>query len=269
MKKLSITLCAALAALTALPAFAADAQPTGTIVTANGRATGTLRWKNSAKEYSLTNARGMTVTFPVDDVERVEVNRPAALDAAIKRVRAGGSGVASAIPTLEEIAKDYSHLTYDREATRWLADAYLQQGNASKAVSACEAVIRDDAEAAYMGPMAVLYWRALTKDGKASKLSLLLDKAIASGDAEAAAAALVARGNAVMERGTARANCEEALRDGYLRVILLYADPESEAYPEALYMGAKAFDGMGQGARANALRDKLKQECASSAWARK
>ena len=253
MKKLSITLCAALAALTALPAFAADAQPTGTIVTANGRATGTLRWKNSAKEYSLTNARGMTVTFPADDVVRVEVNRPAALDAAIKRVRAGGSGVASAIPTLEEIAKDYSHLTYDREATRWLADAYLQQGNASKAVSACEAVIRDDAEAAYMGPMAVLYWRALTKDGKASKLSLLLDKAIASGD----------------ERGTARANCEEALRDGYLRVILLYANPESEAYPEALYMGAKAFDGMGQGARANALRDKLKQECASSAWARK
>lgn len=269
MKKLSITLCAALAALTALPAFAADAQPTGTIVTEKSRVTGTLRWKNSAKEYSLTNAKGVTVTFPADDVVRVEVNRPAALDAAIKRVRAGGSGVASAIPTLEEIAKDYSHLTYDREATRWLADAYLQQGNASKAVSACEAVIRDDAEAAYMGPMAVLYWRALTKDGKASKLSLLLDKAIASGDAEAAAAALVARGNAVMERGTARANCEEALRDGYLRVILLYANPESEAYPEALYMGAKAFDGMGQGARANALRDKLKQECASSSWARK
>ena len=199
----------------------------------------------------------------------MEVSRPASLDAAIKRVRAGGSGLGSAITTLQEIAKDYSHLTYDREATRWLADAYLQQGNAAKAVSACEAVIRDDAEAAYMGPMAVLYWRALTKDGKASKLNLLIDKAVASGDAEAAAAALVARGNAIMERGNARANCEEALRDGYLRVILLYANPESEAYPEALYMGAKAFDGMSQGARANALRDKLKKECPASAWARK
>lgn len=269
MKKLSVTLCALLAALTALPAFAAESQPTGTIVTANGRATGTLRWKNSAKEYSLTNAKGMTVTFPADDVVSVEVSRPAALDPAIKRVRAGGSGLAAAITTLQDIAKDYSHLTYDREATRWLADAYLQQGKAADAVKACEAVIRDDAEAAYMGSMAVLYWRALTKDGKASKLSLLLDKAIASGDAEAAAAALVARGNAIMERGTARANCEEALRDGYLRVILLYANPDSEAYPEALYMGAKAFDGMSQGARANALRDTLKKACPTSEWARK
>ncbi len=269
MNKLSITLCAALAALTAIPALAADVQPTGTIVTANGRATGTLRWKNSAKEYTLTNAKGMTVTFPADDVVSVEVNRPATLDAAIKRVKAGGAGLSAAIPTLQELAKEYSHLTYDREATRWLADAYLQQGNASKAVSACETVIRDDAEAAYMGPMAVVYWRALTKDGKGTKLNLLLDKAIASGDAEAAAAALVARGNAVMERGTARANCEEALRDGYLRVVLLYANPESEAYAEALYMAAKAFDGMSQGARANGLRDKLKQECPTSAWARK
>ncbi len=270
MKTLRLTLCALLAVLAIAPVWAAAEKPTGTIVTTAGtRVRGEIRWKNSAKEYVLTNDKGMTVTYPEDDVENVEMVRPASLDAAIKRVKAGGAGVSSAIPQLAEIAKDYSHLTFDREATRWLATAYLAQGNSAKAVAECEKIIRDDPEAAYMGPMAVMYWRALTKDGKASKLTLLLDKAVASGDAEAAAAALVARGNAVMERGTARANCEEALRDGYLRVILLYADPASEAYAEALYMGAKAFDGMSQGARANKLRDQLKQDCPTSEWARK
>jgi hypothetical protein len=109
----------------------------------------------------------------------------------------------------------------------------------------------------------------LIKDGKDAKLNLLLDKAIASGDEVAAAAALVARGNAAMARGSNRANCEEALRDGYLRVILLYAEAGSEAYAEALYMGAKAFDGMGQGNRANKLREELKANCPNSTWARK
>lgn len=264
MKSFNLTLCALLAMVVALPAMAA---PTGTIYANGGKASGTLRWMNSAKKYTITNAKGMTTEYKEDDVENVDVDRPKELDAAIKQVKAGSA--ASAVANLEKIAKEYTHLTYDREATEWLAKAYLAQGNAAKAVAACEAIIRNDDEAAYMGPMAVAYWKALTKDGKASKLGLLLDKAIASGDAAAAAAALVARGNAAMERGSNRTNCEEALRDGYLRVILLYADPASEAYAEALYMGAKAFDGMGQGNRANKLREDLKANCSGSEWARK
>lgn len=264
MKTFGITLSALLAMVIALPALAA---PTGTVYGNGGQTTGKLRWMNSAKKYVVTTDKGMSIEYEADDVENVEVDRPKELDAAIKKVKAGSA--ASAVSSLETIAKEYAHLTYDREATQWLAEAYLAQGNAGKAVDACNAIIRTDAEAAYMGPMATAYWKALTKNGDTAKLGLLLDKAIASGDAIAAAAALVARGNAAMARGTNRVNCEEALRDGYLRVILLYADSSSDAYAEALYMGAKAFDGMGQGNRANTLREKLKSECASSDWARK
>lgn len=263
MKTFGLTLCTLLAMLIAWPVMAA---PTGTIYANGGQSTGKLRWMNSAKKYVVTT-ENMTVEYEEADVERVDVDRPKELDAAIKKVKGGSAS--SAVSALEGIAKEYGHLTYDREATRWLAEAYLAQGNAAKAISACETIIRGDAEAAYMGEMAVAYWKALTKDGKTSKLSLLLDKAIASGDQAAATAALVARGNAAMERGTNRANCEEALRDGYLRVILLYADPANEAYAEALYMGAKAFDGMGQGNRANKLREELKANCPTSTWARK
>ena len=246
---------------------AAALQPTGTVYTGTGQMRGNLRWLNSAKEYRVSDGK-REASFKADDVERVEVDRPAALAQAIKRVQTN-QGLAAAIASLEEVVKAYGHLTYDLEAARWLAAAYLQQGNAAKAVSTCETIIRDNPEAAYKGEMAVSYWEALIKDGKASKLNLLLDKAIASGDSEAAANALVKRGDAIMARGSSRANCEEALREGYLRVILLYADPQSDAYAEALYKGAKAFDGMSQGSRANKLRETLKRDCASSVWARK
>jgi len=269
MKNRSIILCALVAALAAAPLWAAPELPVGTLVkTDGGRVTGRLRWKNAAKEYEVTLEKGSTIV-PGTDVDTVEIPRPASLDAAIKGVQAGGGQIAKATAALEDIVKSYNHLTWDREAARWLAEGHIRQGNPGKAISVCEAIIRDAPEAAYMGNMAVAYWRALTKDGKSAKLTPLLEKAIASGDKDSAAAALVARGNAIMERGSARVNSEEALRDGYLRVILLYADPDGEAYPEALYMGAKAFDGMSQGARANKLREKLKSECRNSEWARK
>ncbi len=264
MKKFSITLC------TLMVALVASADPTGTISTANGSASGTIRWKNSAKEYVITTPKGASVTYAEDDVTDVNVDRPKNLDANIAKVKQGGAAVTSAISALETIAKEYAHLKYDREATRWLAEAYVKQNNAAKAIKACETVIRDNQEAAYMGPMAVAYWDALILDGKnKTKLDLLLEKAIASGDATAAASALLKRGDAVMARGSARANCEEALRDGYLRVILLYADPTSETYPEALSKAAKAFEGMGQSTVANRLREQLKADCPTSEWNRK
>ena len=266
MNTLRNTLSALCAVLVSASLQAAD--PVGTLHNVNGGQTrGKIQWRNAAKEYVVTTNRG-TFTFTEDQVESVDVDRPAALDAAIKRVQSG-SGLSSAIKALEELAKDYRHLTYDKEATQWLATAYLKEGKAGDAVKACETIIRDDPTAAYTGAMAVQYWEALIKDGKGSQLNRHLEKAIASGDKVSAASALVARGDAIMARGSSRANCEEALRDGYLRVILLYADPATDAYPAALYKGAQAFDGMGQGARAGKLRETLKSACPNSEWARK
>lgn len=263
-KMLSITLFA-MVALVTLPLVAA---PTGTLYTLDNKSvTGKITWKNNKKMYVVTNAKGGEVEYPADQVDRVDVERPKELNDAIKNVRAGKA--AMAVEPLKKLAKEYSHLTWDRVAVQWLVEAYLAMGKASDAVSACKEIIRRDESAAYTGEMAAAYWKALIKAGNTSELDKLLEKAIASGDQAAAMSALVARGNSIMEKGSGRSNCEEALRDGYLRVILLYADPNSDAYAEALYKGAKAFDGMGQGSRANSLREKLKSECRGSTWATK
>ena len=272
MNTLRNTFGALCAILLAATVGAADLKPTGTVyLTTGGSSEGTIQWRRSSKTYVVTTGRS-TSTFSEDQVERVDVKPPALLDALAKRV-ASGSNLSAAVKSLEEIADAYDHLTYDLVATRWLAEAYLKQGNAKEAVSACEKVIRNQPEAAYAGEMAVPYWAALRKTNQTGKLQGLLDKAIASGDRVSAASALVARGDAALgaddAAASSAANCQVALRDGYLRVILLYADPASEAYPEALYKGAQAFKKMGQSSRATQLLDTLKAECPNSPWARK
>ncbi len=272
MKTLRYTFGALCAILLAATAGAADIKPTGTVYLANGGSSkGTIVWRNGSKSYVVTDATGRsTSTFKEDEVERVDVTPPKDLERLAKAVVAG-SNLPATVKSLEEIVDAYDHLTYDVIGTRWLAQAYLKQGNTAKAVSACEKVIRSNPEAAYAGEMAPAYWEALRKSNP-GKLQGLLDKAIASGDRISAASALVARGDAALGADNAAAstaaNCQIALRDGYLRVILLYADPSTEAYPEALYKGAQAFKKMGQSSRATQLLDTLKAECPNSPWAR-
>ena len=268
MKTLRNTFGALCVILLAATAGAASTKPTGTILQVGGDKpiTGEIQWSNRDKGYRVTIAmpggKGTsTTTISADNVQSLKMDKPAGYDALVKQVEAGKG--AQAIAGLEKIADAYEHLQYDVMATRWLAVAYLAQGKARDAVSACEKVIRNNPDAAYSGEMAPAYWEALRKTNSGNKLQGLLDKAIASGDTSAAAA-LVARGDAALGADDAAAstaaNCQIALRDGYLRVILLYADPSSEAYPEALYKGAQAFKKMGQASRANRLLDTLKAE---------
>ena len=276
MKTLRNTFGALCVILLAATAGAASTKPTGTILQVGGDKpiTGEIQWSNRDKGYRVTIAmpggKGTsTTTISAENVSELKMDKPAGYDALVKQVEAGKGAQATA--GLEKIADAYEHLQYDVMATRWLAVAYLAQGKARDAVSACEKVIRNNPDAAYSGEMAPAYWEALRKTNS-DKLQGLLDKAIASGD-KSAAAALVARGDAALGADDAAAstaaNCQIALRDGYLRVILLYADPSSEAYPEALYKGAQAFKKMGQASRANRLLDTLKAECPNSPWARK
>lgn len=276
MKTLRNTFGALCAILLAATAGAADIKPTGTILQVGGDKpiTGEIQWSNRDKGYRVTIAmpggKGTsTTTISAENVSELKMDKPAGFDALVNQVKAGKG--AAAISGLEKIVDAYDHLTYDVIGTRWLAQAYLKQGNTAKAVSACEKVIRSNPEAAYAGEMAPAYWEALRKSNP-GKLQGLLDKAIASGDRISAASALVARGDAALGADNAAAstaaNCQIALRDGYLRVILLYADPSTEAYPEALYKGAQAFKKMGQSSRATQLLDTLKAECPNSPWAR-
>lgn len=264
-KQLTWMLTIALAATLSTSALAQKIDPpTGTITTlSGGRQEGLLRWLNASKKYTVTTSR-MATEVQLDDVASIDVKKPATLDAAIKKVQSGAA--ASAIPTLEAIMTTYSRLTWDRVAARWLVDAYVKTGNTAKASKACDAIIRTDESAGYKGEFAVAYWRILMAEKKDARLKLLLEKAIASGDMYSAAFALLTRGNAAMAKGSAAANCTEALKDGYLRVILLYGDVQ-DAIPEALYMGAKAFDGRQNASRADKLRTQLKASYPTSEWA--
>ncbi len=240
--------------------------PTGTITTVGEQKfVGTFKWFQSSKKYTIKTKK-LSTEVKLAEVETIDIRKPAELDAAIAKVKAGSA--AGAIATLEEIADVYARLTWDQIATRWLVEAYSKTGDTAKATKACEKIIRMDDKAAYQGEFAVAYWRLLISTNKATKLDELLNKAVASGDPYSAAFALVMRGNAAMAKGSAVANCTEALMDGYLRVILLYAGV-TEAMPEALYMGAKAFDGRQNASRADKLRKQLKAEYPNSEWAKK
>ena len=72
------------------------------------------------------------------------------------------------------------------------------------------------------------------------------------------------RGDMLMESKQPR----DALKDGYLRVVILYENVRS-VQPEALYKAAKAFEAIHQNPNAEKMRSILRTKYASSEYARK
>lgn len=258
-------------AVTALAFLAAApelfAQVPGRITNREGKTfTGTIRWMSASKKYVIatksSNGANVNVELPPDNVKKIEVTKPAALDKALADMKAGNA--ASAIPVLDKIVTAYEMLQWDEPAARALAAARLQNGDAEGAIKVCEKLSATKPELAYSGEVAPIYWKALLKADKTAKLSSLLSKAISTGDAAASAAALVMRGNIYFEQK----KYNDALKDGYLRVVVLYGSVKS-AQPEALYMGAKAFEALNKTSDAERLRAKLRSEYPKSSWAQK
>jgi tetratricopeptide (TPR) repeat protein len=159
-------------------------------------------------------------------------------------------------------------LKWDKPAIRLLAEAYLKSGDTDKAIKICENIGNADPTAFYLGEIAPMYWQALLKANRAAKVEELVVKAIKSGDRVASAFALIMRGDLVLATGDTPENANKALRDGYLRVVLLYKS-EQEAQPEALYKAGKCFEKAGQSARAEQMRTELKKVFPTSPWAQK
>jgi tetratricopeptide (TPR) repeat protein len=228
---------------------------------------GDIKWVVRDKAYSITEkGRPIEMQLKPDEIADLQIPRPRELDAAIESIRQGNA--AAAVPVLEKLAADYLMLQWDKPATRYLAEAHVQAGNADKAIAVCEKVIAANPEAAYLGEMAPAYWQALIKRDRLSKVEDLLSKAIKTGDRLASANALIARGDLVQAAGDTAEIAKKALRDGYLRVITLYKS-ERAAQPEALFKAAKCFEKLGQTQRADQLRTTLKGEFGSSEWAKK
>ncbi len=244
-----------------------QAQATGILITRdNRRLEGTFRWLSSTKEYAINLKEGTTLQMPLALIADYRIVKPAGLDAAVQQVQSGNT--ATAIGVLEKIVSDYTNLQWDRVAMPALVDAYLKAGDAKKAIATCERAIEANPEAAYRGEIAVSYWRALLKDNKQSKLNEILGKAVASGDQLSSAYALILRGDMVLAQGESRDHQTNALKNGYLRVVMLYKDVK-EAQPEALYKAMKCFQALGQNKYADDMRMQLKGQYSTSEWAKK
>lgn len=238
----------------------------GTIINTDGKPfPGLLKWKSQAKAYTVS-ANNMDMEIPVASVADIQIAKPKDLDNAEKQIAAGNSVVA--IPLLEKVTKDYLMLKWDKPAIRLLAEANLKAGETDKALKTCETIIAADPPAAYLGEVAPIYWQVLLKLNRTAKVEEFVLKAIKSGDRMASAFALIMRGDLVLATGDTPDNANKALRDGYLRVVLLYKS-EKEALPEALYKAGKCFEKAGQSARAEQMRSELKKEFSTSPWAQK
>ena len=233
----------------------------GTVYTETDSKQGDIKWQPRTKSYEVSFKKGPTVVsaqYPLADVVKLDIPKPAGLDKAIDMV-AGGQGAAAA-PALAKMAADYRMLVWDKVAGRYLAQAYLAAGQAQKAYEACNAIISEDKAAAWSGDLAAAYWQTLLKLGKNSQLESMLKKAASSGDRASSAAALVMRGDMIVAAGNDAPDAlKTALRDGYLRVALMYNDPAcSRERGEAMLKAAQCFEKLGQVARAERLRAQAK-----------
>ena len=249
MKKLMVMAVAAVAA----NAFAI----TGAISTEVETVTGDIKWQPRAKAYLIEKGK-ISREIKLSDVVGLDIPKPANYDKAVALVEGGQGG--QAVAMLTKIVADYRMLQWDKPAGRYLALAHLSTGNAQKAYEVCQPIIAENKDAAYAGDLAFAYWQALMKLGKTEQLETLLKKAATSGDRASSAAALVMRGDILMN--SASDNLEkvrEALRDGYLRVVLMYLDANCRRErADACMKAAAAFDKLGQSARAERLRAQAK-----------
>lgn len=227
-----------------------------------------IKWSVRDKAYLVKEVgSAVELTLKPEDVSDIQIPRPRELDGAIDNIKQGSA--AAAVPVLEKIAGEYQMLQWDKVASRYLAEALVASGKADEAMRVCEKVIATNPEAAYLGEMAPAYWQALIKRDRVTKVEDLITKAIASGDRYASASALIARGDLILSTGSdSLDSARKALRDGYLRVVLLYKS-ERSVQAEALYKGAQCFEKIGATARADELRTRLKGDFGASEWARK
>jgi len=246
----------AAAAVVVLAASSVWAVP-GTIRTSTDQKSGDIKWQRSSKSYVLTykkNKTNVSAEYPLADVVKLDIDKPATYDKLVEMVSKGQG--AGAIAGLSAIVTEYRMLQWDKAAGRYLVEAYLSANNAQKAYETASGIIGDDKSAAWSGDLAPAYWQSLLKLGKNTQLENCLRKAASSGDRGSSAEALVMRGDMILAAGGDSPDAyRQALIDAYLRVALMYTDePCKAARASAMQKAAACFDKLGMAARAEGMR---------------
>ncbi len=250
---------AGLMAFAAQPALAQIKHP-GAIVTKQRTFNGEIRWKAASQVYEMTSG-GVTVEIPLRDIVSIKLNQePPGLAQALAAVK---SQPAAAIPTLEKVKNDYVNLVYDKVAGRALIQAYLALGQADKAISMAETLLRESPLAKQDGELMGAYVEALIKAEQYAKAQRMLQDIIATGDRQAVAIAQMRRGDIDMARGDMR----EALLNGYLRTIVFFQNVKS-VQPEALAKAIKCHTALNEHHYAEKWRKRLVSGYGDSKYAR-
>ncbi len=244
------------------PCFASGPHLATIIKYDGGRASGSVRYLASSKAYEIRTGP-VAKQFMASDVKKVILKeQPAALKPAVLDVKRGK--YASAIAPLKKIKTDYEMFGPDVIAAQYLAKAYLNLDKAAEAVRMCKDVLSSNPQALNDPQFAGVYWDALLKNGKLSTLQGVLAEVIQKGSHDIVAVALIKRGDVYMSKGETK----KALRDGYLRTILMYQDVKG-VQPEALYKAIKAHQAIGQHPYAEKWRKRLLAGYPSSEYAKK
>lgn len=238
----------------------------GILTTNDGRELrGDLRWQPVQKQYVVTvkqNNLPITANIKGADVASVRVAPPPGWDGIVSDLRKGNA--AQTVPKLEALVKEYAMLQYDVVAGTYLAQIHMREKRPADALRVCEAVIASKPDAGTTSDLAPLYWEAMLATGKTAKLAPALEEAIRTAPRAVAARAHTLRGDLLKAENRTR----DALKDGYLRTILMFRDVRA-AQAEALYKAAVAFDELQQVQYAERMRQMLLSGYADSEYAKK
>lgn len=227
---------------------------------------GKLRWMPASKKYALTRTVGGAAVeqqVTPSEIVRKQVAPPAGWR---ELVQQAAKSPDAALPKLLQTIDEYKMLEYDEQAAYYAGSIYLSKGKPQDVIKICEAVTLDNPSAASVSPMAPVFWEALIATDKTAggKLEKMLTEAVVSAPRPVAAKALIARGDMLKKAG----RTQDALKDGYLRCIFLYAQ-EKNAQAEALYKASVAFDELRQATYADRMRQNLLSLHKDSQFARK
>jgi outer membrane protein assembly factor BamD (BamD/ComL family) len=219
-----------------------------------------IKWFETRQEYQVEGADGSMIPVAADQVDSLEITKPAEFDKAAQDFAA--KRYDQAIPVLEDLATRYKRLQWDGRARELLANAYFAKSDFKKAAQVMGDLMENTPKHQITEEQYALYWKGLMGAQMTGVLKKSLNDAIDGDSKVLASLATVYRG----DLNKAEGKREDAVLD-YLRAVLLYEEALS-VHPEALYKAAQLLDEMRDG-RADELRKKLMSLYPNSSYARK
>lgn len=219
-----------------------------------------IRYKESSREYVITDAKDIIRQVPKADVEKIDIDKPPAMAKAEQMVASGQAN--EAVAALNDIISKFNMCVWDTKARQLLVKIYYGKQQYKEATALLKKMIENTP--ADEIPLTLLrdYWKSLIDSDQQAELKKELDRAAGNGARDVMAVAQLMRANTALKAGQK----EDALLD-FLRVVLLFEDVK-EVQAEALFNAADVMEGL-KDPRATEMRKRIIQQYPDSEYAKK